>query len=34
MVTLRINEKKVKATEGTTLLMAARANGIDIPTLC
>ena len=34
MVTLKINGKKIKAKEGTTLLMAARANGIEIPTLC
>ena len=34
MVTLKIDGKKIKAKEGTTLLMAARANGIEIPTLC
>ncbi|MFC1592084.1 2Fe-2S iron-sulfur cluster-binding protein [Thermodesulfobacteriota bacterium] len=34
MVTLKINGKKIKATEGSTVLEAARANGIDIPTLC
>ncbi|MBW1839873.1 MAG: (2Fe-2S)-binding protein, partial [Deltaproteobacteria bacterium] len=34
MVTLKINGKKIKAKEGSTLLMAARANGIEIPTLC
>jgi len=34
MVTLTINNKKVKAAEGATVLEAARAAGIDIPTLC
>jgi len=34
MVTLKIDGKKIKAKEETTLLMAARANGIEIPTLC
>ncbi len=34
MVKLTINGKKIKAQEGTTVLEAARANGIDIPTLC
>ena len=34
MVSLKINGKKVKADEGTTILKAARANGIEIPTLC
>jgi len=34
MVTLTINGKKVKAAKGQTILEAARANGIDIPTLC
>lgn len=34
MVTLKINGKKVKAKEGSTLLEAARSNGIEIPTLC
>jgi NADH dehydrogenase/NADH:ubiquinone oxidoreductase subunit G len=33
-VTLKINDKEVKAKEGTTLLQAARSLGIDIPTLC
>jgi len=33
-VTLTINDKEVKAEEGTTLLEAARSVGIDIPTLC
>ncbi|MCP4716443.1 MAG: 4Fe-4S dicluster domain-containing protein [Deltaproteobacteria bacterium] len=34
MVTLTINGKKVKAQEGATVLEAARAAGIEIPTLC
>ena len=34
MVSLKINGKKVKASEGTSNLNAARANGIEIPTLC
>jgi bidirectional [NiFe] hydrogenase diaphorase subunit len=34
MATLTINGKKVKAAEGTTVLEAARAAGIEIPTLC
>ncbi len=34
MVTLKINGKKVKVDKGATVLGAARANGIDIPTLC
>jgi NAD-dependent dihydropyrimidine dehydrogenase PreA subunit/ferredoxin len=34
MVKLKINGKKVKAKEGATVLEAARANGIEIPTLC
>jgi len=34
MVTLTINGKKIKTPEGTTILQAARASGIDIPTLC
>lgn len=33
-VTLKINDKEVKAKEGATLLEAARSVGIDIPTLC
>lgn len=33
-VTLTINDKKVQAEEGTTLLEAARSAGIEIPTLC
>jgi len=34
MVTLTINGKNVKAREGATVLEAARAAGIEIPTLC
>jgi len=33
-VTLKINDKEVKAKEGATILEAARSVGIDIPTLC
>ena len=33
-VTLKINDKEVKAKEGTTLLEAAQSAGIDIPTFC
>jgi coenzyme F420-reducing hydrogenase beta subunit len=33
-VTLRIDDKEVKANEGATILEAARKVGIDIPTLC
>jgi len=33
-VNLTINQKKVQAQEGQTILQAARANRIDIPTLC
>ncbi len=33
-VTLTINDKKVKAKEGMTILEAAQGVGIDIPTLC
>ncbi len=33
-VTLIINDEKVKAKEGMTILEAARSIGIDIPTLC
>jgi bidirectional [NiFe] hydrogenase diaphorase subunit len=33
-VTLTINDRKVKAKEGTTILEAARSAKIDIPTLC
>ena len=34
MVTLTINGKKIEAPEGTTVLEAATAEGIFIPTLC
>ena len=34
MINLTINGKKITAPEGSTILEAARANGIDIPTLC
>ena len=34
MVTLTIDGKTVTAQEGTTILEAARANGINIPSLC
>ena len=34
MINLTINGKAIQALEGTTILEAARANGIDIPTLC
>ena len=34
MVNLTINGKAISAAENTTVLEAARANGIDIPTLC
>ena len=34
MVTIKINNKKIKAYEGSTILEVARANGIHIPTLC
>lgn len=33
-VTLKINGKELSAKEGTTVLEAARSQGIDIPTLC
>jgi coenzyme F420-reducing hydrogenase beta subunit len=33
-VTLRIDDKEVKAAEGATILDVARKLGIDIPTLC
>jgi len=33
-VTLTIDQQKVKAEEGSTILDAARGLGIDIPTLC
>ena len=34
MINLTINGKPITAPEGSTILEAARANGIDIPTLC
>ena len=34
MVNLKINGQSVSVPEGTTILEAAQANGIDIPTLC
>ena len=34
MVTLTIDGKTVTAQEGTTILEAARANGINSPSLC
>ena len=34
MLNLTINGKKVTASEGSTVLDAARAFGISIPTLC
>ena len=34
MINLTINGKKITAPEGSTILEAARANGIYIPTLC
>lgn len=34
MITLKINGCEVQAEAGATILEAARANGIDIPTLC
>jgi len=33
-VTLKIDDKEVKAKEGTSILEAAKTMGIDIPTLC
>jgi NADH dehydrogenase/NADH:ubiquinone oxidoreductase subunit G len=33
-VSLHINDKRIFADEGTTILEAARQNGINIPTLC
>jgi NADH dehydrogenase/NADH:ubiquinone oxidoreductase subunit G len=33
-ITATIDGRQVKAKEGTTILEAARANGIEIPTLC
>ncbi len=34
MVSFKINDNKVKVEAGTTVLRAARAAGVDIPTLC
>jgi predicted molibdopterin-dependent oxidoreductase YjgC len=34
VITLEINGKKIYADEGSTILEAARQNGIEIPTLC
>lgn len=34
MITLTINDQQIQVEEGTTILEAARALGIDIPTLC
>ena len=34
MVKLKINNVEIKAKEGSTILEAARANNIYIPTLC
>ena len=34
MIHFTINETPVEAPEGVTILEAARAHGIDIPTLC
>ena len=34
MINLTINGKAITAPEGSTILEAARANCIDIPTLC
>ncbi len=34
MVNLKIDNKEICVEEGTTILEAARQNGIDIPTLC
>lgn len=34
MVTLQIDEQELQAEEGTTILEAAKACGIEIPTLC
>ena len=34
MINLTINGKQITAPEGSTILEAARANNIDIPTLC
>jgi len=34
MATITINDKKLEVPDGITVLRAAQANGIDIPTLC
>ncbi|MFZ0052971.1 MAG: 2Fe-2S iron-sulfur cluster-binding protein, partial [Desulfobaccales bacterium] len=34
MINLTINDRQVEVPEGTTVLEAARKNGISIPTLC
>ena len=34
MVNITIDGKKISVTEGTTILEAAKQNGINIPTLC
>ena len=34
MVTFTLNGKQVSVEEGTTILEAAKANGVDIPNLC
>ena len=34
MVNLTIDNKEIQAEEGSTILQAARSNGIEIPTLC
>ena len=34
MIKLTINGQKVQAKEGDTILQAAKASGIHIPTLC
>ena len=33
-INITINDQKIKVPEGTTILEAARLNGIEIPTLC
>ena len=34
MITLKINDRELSVPEGTTVLEAARAENIRIPTLC
>ena len=34
MININLNNMKVQVEEGTTILEAARANGVNIPTLC